>query len=176
MKVKLDLVQIEINTGEWLTLMDRRLSTHINRSAARWINSIVFSVIPIWSGASRATFVKLAREVNFPLSIGSASPTSSGSDVSPMLGFRQSSGEVEKNKSLGLYTFTYSTTLFHLVFNEQYDANSDKKAGKVFSELLNPGPYNFREVGREAFETYAREKARLPSPWRTIRRQNRRVR
>ena len=166
MRFTLNASKITIDLNRWKTRMDQDLSENLDKAAGAWINSIVFSVVPVWSGASVATFLKLAKEVNHPLEVRGVS-TKLGGGVS--LGLSRSKGEVTKNKNLGHYTFTYKTNLFHLVFNEQFNANDNPKAGKLFARLRKPGPYNFREIGKEAFESYSRE-VKLPSPWKTLKR------
>jgi hypothetical protein len=168
-----------IDTVKWLARLDTRLSKEIERAAVVWLNATVLLAIPVWSGASRATFIKLARQVSFPLTItgikSSADNFIAAGVAGPRLGFQQSRGEVKKGTPQGVYTFTYGTTLFHLVFNEYQDANQNKAAGRVFAELLEPGPYNFQEIGKDAFEDYVKDAVELPSPWRTIKTKSIRV-
>jgi len=166
MRFKLQATKFSIDLARWKNKMDEDLTDDLEKAAGAWINSIVFSVVPVWSGASVATFLKLAREVNHPLEVRGIR-TKFGGGVS--LGLSRSKGETTKNKNLGLYTFTYRTNLFHLVFNEQFNANDNPKAGRLFARLRKPGPYNFREIGKEAFESYSKE-VELPSPWKTLKR------
>lgn len=159
-----------INVKAWTTRMDSVLSKQIERAATVWLNATVLLAIPVWSGASRATFLKLAREVSFPLTItgikASARGYISAGKAGPRLGFQQSKGELNRGTQQGVYTFTYGTSLFHLVFNEYNDANANPKAGRLFARLHEPGPYNFQEIGKDAFEDYAKDAVELPSPWR----------
>jgi hypothetical protein len=152
--------------------MDTKLGKQLDRAATVWLNATVLLAIPVWSGASRATFLKLAREVNFPLTITGIKPSAqrfiSSGRAGPRLGFQQSKGEVRKGSPQGVYTFTYGTTLFHLVFNEFQDANASPEAGRLFSRLKQPGPYNFQEIGKDAFEDYVKDAVELPSPWRSL--------
>jgi hypothetical protein len=152
-----------LNTAAYIVQLDKVLSHDIDRAATVWLNSTVLLAIPVWSGASRGTFLKLAREVNFPLTITGMSPSAKGG---PRLGFQQSKGEVSRGSSPGLYTFTYGTTLFRLVFNEYNDANANPEAGRLFAKLKEPGPYNFQKMGQDAFEEYVKSSVELPSPWR----------
>lgn len=159
-----------ISFPTWRAKLETRLGEQIERAGVAWLNATVLQIIPIWSGASRATFLKLARAVSFPLTItgikDSAKGTIAAGKGGIRLGFQQSKGEVTKGKRL--FTFTYGTTLFHLVFNEFNDANASPKAGRLFHRLLEPGPYNFQEVGRDAFEEYTRSNVKLPSPWQAL--------
>lgn len=161
-----------IDEKAFLRVLDERMGKRIEDAAKAWLNAIVLSVIPIWSGASRATFSKLARAVGQPLSLAGISSnrvliSSSPGRWGPQAGYSNSKGFVTKDNAK--YTFTYQTTLFHLVFNEQFDGNANPIAGRVFSTLKQPGPYNFRTIGQEAFNDYAKG-VRLPNPWNVARR------
>ncbi len=170
MKVTCRFKGIQINTDTYKRRLDVLLSKHIEKAAATWLNATVLLLIPVWSGASRATFLKLARAVNFPLTITGirANPDLIGNQPDrwgPRAGFQRSQGSVTKDPSIGLFTFTYGTDLFHLVFNEHNNANSSPAAGKLFSRLLEPGPYNFQEIGADAFRDYGQTQVVMPSPW-----------
>lgn len=160
----------KINTVAWLGSLDTTLGEQIEKAAHVWLNATVMSTIPVWSGASRGTFIKLAREVNFPLTITGVKASATGfiaaGKAGKTFGFNRSRGKVSKGERPGLYTFTYGTTLFHLVFNEFNDANSNPEAARLFAKLHQPGPYNFQDIGKDAFEEYARTSVDLPSPWR----------
>ena len=159
-----------IRVNAWTTKLDSVLDKQIEKAATVWLNATVLLAIPVWSGASRATFLKLARQVGFPLTITGIKASSKGytaaGKAGPRLGFQQSQGEVSRGSRPGVYTFTYGTTLFHLVFNEFQDANASPRAGRLFSRLTEPGPYNFQEIGKDAFEDYVKDAVELPSPWR----------
>jgi hypothetical protein len=160
-----------IDETKYLQILAGRMENHVKRAATAWLNAIVISVIPIWSGASRATFSKLASAVGQPLSLGGISSntaliSSQPRRWGPRAGYSQSEGFIEIEKTR--FTFTYQTTLFHLVFNEEFDGNANPVAGRVFSQLKQPGPYGFRAIGQEAFQEFART-IRLPNPWNVAR-------
>lgn len=170
MKFRIRLQTATIEMDQYLLRMDKILTKHLNRAAQTWLNATVLLAIPVWSGASHATFLKLARAVNHPLTITGIKKTAKkgiarGTD-GPRLGFQKSKGEVSLGQTPGLYTFTYETDLFRLVFNEFNNANENKEAGRVFSALRNPGPYGFQAVGKAAFLDYTDNAVELPSPWR----------
>ena len=150
--------------------LDRILSRHLERGAQTWLNATVMLAVPVWSGASRATFLKLARKVNHPLTITGIKRSAKGNikrgNDGPRLGFQKSKGEVSLGARPGIYTFTYETSLFRLVFNEFNNANDNPVAGRLFAQLKTPGPYNFQQIGKAAFEDYTKNAVELPSPWR----------
>jgi len=166
--VRFQVPSIRVNA--WTAKLDATLDKQIGKAATVWLNATVLLAIPVWSGASRATFLKLARQVGFPLTItgikASSNRYSAAGQAGPRLGFQQSRGEVSRGATPGVFTFTYGTSLFHLVFNEFQDANASPRAGRLFARLKEPGPYNFQEIGKDAFEDYAKDAVELPSPWR----------
>lgn len=173
MKIQCRFKAFQINVDTYKRRLDKLLSKHIEKAAATWLNATVLLLIPVWSGASRATFLKLAREVNFPLTITGikANPdliSSQPDRWGPRAGFQHSKGSVTKDASIGLFTFTYGTDLFHLVFNEEQNANANPAAGRLFAKLKEPGPYNFQEIGADAFDDYARTQIVMPSPWGSL--------
>lgn len=109
----------------------------------------VTGIVPVWSGASRATFLHLAREVGYPLS---AAPVT-GAPTRVSLGISHSSGEFKNELQDLKIEFTYSTDLPWLVYNEYHNANITPDPGLI-SGLIQPGPYGFQEAGKEAFEKH----------------------
>jgi len=102
--------------------------------------------IPVWSGASRATFSELASYVEYVIS---CSPVH-GAPNRIALGTDSGTAIFEPGTvSPGVYSFTYETTLPHLIINEYHDAT------QWGFRLKNPGPYHFQEKGRLAFEQFA---------------------
>jgi hypothetical protein len=119
--------------------------------------------VPVWSGASAATFMPLAAELGHQLTI---QPLlySRGSRVN--LGLENSDAEVLVADDGSKATFTYYTTLAHLIWNEYHNANIDPDPTKwpPPAELIEPGPYHFQEFGRQAFETFS-QNVSLPNPF-----------
>lgn len=119
----------------------------------------VLAKVPVWSGASAATFLQLARSISFPLSI---TPTTQlGLGVS--FGESHGTGKFDDSGREGLFLFTYTTTLAHLIWNEQ---NPPPGPGQ-FGVLKHPGPYRFREAGAAAFDKVAHA-VRLPDPFKSL--------
>lgn len=125
----------------------KMLLEEVSAGAFQWLDAVL-AVIPTWSGASRATFLSLSREIAYPLVIN---PTAFAPDRTS-LGQRTSGGDFDTSKlQQGIVTFTYTTQLKHLIYNEFNNANVTPDS-TLFSRLLQPGPYGFQERGREAFE------------------------
>jgi len=162
---------IEIDEEKWKQRLIDRLTKQVKRAAIVWLNATVLLTIPVWSGASRATFLKLARSVSFPLTITGIQARSSENSraLGPSIGFQQSEGKLDLSEaSRGIVNFTYGTSLFHLVFNEFQNANQNPIAGRLFARLKEPGPYNFQKIGQDAFEDFVKDAVELPSPWKAL--------
>lgn len=157
MKFKGSLVSFRLDLTKYQKRLHEVLSNEIAHAAFIWLETIL-SEIPTWSGASRATFLRLAREVEYALII------------SPKVfnripyGQRHGEGSITADSKKGEYYFHYSTDLPWLVHNEFNTPDSDPN---VFHRLLKPGPYSFQKKGQEAFRKFAGE-VRLPSPWKNL--------
>src|SRR5690606_34024151 len=100
-------------------LLHDYLMEQIKDAAIEWLKATAENIIPQWSGASAATFIHLARAVGHSLSI---TPSSTAPNRMS-LGERSGNAELKADKSTGSYSFIYSTTLEHLVYNEHNNAN-----------------------------------------------------
>jgi hypothetical protein len=135
--------------------LHEQMSEVITRGAFAWLTAVL-AEIPVWSGASHATFLQLSHAVGYSLAI---SPT-----VFSRVPWGRSKGEGEiiADPEKGKYVFRYETSLEHLIFNEYNNANSTYDPS-VFYRLRRPGPYGFQAIGLAAY-LKAIEGVRLPSP------------
>jgi hypothetical protein len=138
-----------LDLAGYLSKLDQVLTAAIQNAAREWLHATVVEV-PVWSGASVATFLKLAAAVAFPLGV---SPVTGAPNRIP-LGEGASTGSLELDKGKGRYTFTYGTKLAHLIYNEFNNANTSPDP-TLFGHLLEPGPYNFHAKGKDAFDRAA---------------------
>lgn len=78
-----------------------------------WISAAT-NVVPVWSGASRASFLKLANQVNYEIEIESLIVAPIGSRIP--LGYQTSTGVIiaDARGSAGLYGWDYESTLFYI--------------------------------------------------------------
>lgn len=146
-----------LDLSSYLDRLHKELTEAIQGAAREWLHATV-TEIPVWSGASVATFLKLSQQVAFPLGV---SPVT-GAPNRISLGQGKSFGAVEMNRQTGKYTFQYSTTLAHLIYNEFNNANITPDP-TLFAQLHNPGPYNFQAKGADAFDRVA-GRVKLPNP------------
>jgi hypothetical protein len=105
-----------INVAAYRQKLQEVLGDAIAHAAFEWLGATVQEV-PVWSGASRATFMPLASLIGFQV----RSTQSSGVAES-------TSGSVtrqvtSKRTATGVFTFTYATSLEHLIFNEFNNGN-----------------------------------------------------
>lgn len=149
-----------LNMSRYKEALKQELGEAIARAAFEWLSTVT-NIVPVWSGASRATFLPLASQIGFQLTIDPAT------DFSRIpLGLQHSTGEVTSDPDKGQFTFRYATTLAHLIYNEFNNANISPDP-TLFSRLIQPGPYRFQEMGQKAFEEVA-QSVSLPDPFRSF--------
>ncbi len=120
--------------------LDKEFTDILVTGTREWVRTVV-SIVPSWSGMSRASLKPIADLVGEPVF---SSPTSGAPD-------RQLQGEAlgEGKLNLGegnIYSFTWKTSVFHFIYNESNNANL------VGFHLRNPGPYHSRDAANQAFE------------------------
>jgi len=145
---------VRLNLEGYRQALHELLSDSIAHAAANYA-FLAETKIPVWSGASLATFLPLARRVGFALSVNPVTRSRIP------LGERSGSADFVADKDTSEYRFTYATNLSHLVYNEANNANSPKHPS-VFYRLLNPGPYRFLPQAAQEFSQFASQVA-LPS-------------
>jgi len=148
------------NIVEYERLLQDRLGRAIAEAAAEWLGATM-SLIPVWSGASHGTFRPLASKLGLQLVI---TPRAFVNRIG--FGEANATGEVTADAAAGRFTFSYSTTLAHLIYNEFNNANITPDP-TLFARLLQPGPYRFQEAGEKAFRDFAAG-VTLPDPSSTI--------
>lgn len=150
------------------------LAAAITRAAFEYVQTVA-DAVPSWSGASRATLMHLAARAgtNVEIQISNTAPNR----VS--LGLANSTGEIKLDEADGgKVSFTYSTTLPHLIWNEFNNAmvNPDPtkwrtppRAGGDPSRppLHQPGPYGFQQKGAAAVKRVF-DQFQLPDPSKFI--------
>lgn len=155
MKITASFVAPRVDFVKFLQDLQEVLGDALSKAAFEWLEATT-AEIPTWSGASLATFQPLASQVGLSLSISPV--TKSRIDV----GLASATGSFETDAASGKFTFTYGTTLAHLIYNEFNNANISPDPS-LFSSLKQPGPYRFQEKGREAFNRSV-SRVRLPKP------------
>lgn len=142
------LLRVDLNIGQYEKAVEDRMLEAVKQGARIWLQTAL-SIIPTWSGASRATFEPLAQAVGYTVSYGPIRAFYDGRPLGSSSGF----GGIEKDRR-GSYSFFYSSNLFRLNFNESNQASVG--VGGVKWGLLNATPYNFVEAANEAFTNYAK--------------------
>ena len=126
----------------------KALHAHMQEALAQlivtWLTAVL-EEIPVWSGASRATFIPLATRISYGVPVVPRVISRIGT------GIASSAGDLEIDAEKGRYAFEYRTWLPWLVWNEYHNANVDPDPG-LLGKLLKPGPYNFQVKGYEAFK------------------------
>jgi hypothetical protein len=153
------LVSFDLDMAAYKKKLDAQLSEDLERVTTVWLDAVLAEV-PDWSGASRATFLQLARQAKYSIQFESRVISRKA------FGTQHGRGSMTMDKAKGIYTFSYSTDLDWLVRNE-YKHNTKKHDPTVFYRLLRPGPYHFQKRGLAAFEREAAN-VRLPNPWKSL--------
>ena len=156
-----NLTNFSLDLGSYKRALHAEMTKAVQEAARQYLRATVASLIPVWSGASAATFIELAQKVAYPLGVR----PKRGVKNRVALGQHLGQGEVEYGPTR--YVFKYSTSLPHLIWNESHNANVDPDPG-LYSKLTNPGPYHFQRAGQAAFLQYA-SGVRLPNPFAYLR-------
>ena len=144
------------NLGGYKQALDKSMREILAQGLMAWLEAVVAEV-PVWSGASRATFVKIASKIDASVPIGGGPAPTDRIGI----GMAASTGEMTTDISSGLYVFTYGTSLPWLIWNEFHNANIDPDP-TLFAKLKRPGPYDFQVKGAAAF-LHTTSSASLPA-------------
>lgn len=164
MKFKTAFYSINFDTLGYARDLLKYLQDINEKAGQAWIDTAVNQTpIPTWSGASRATFSKLAQELGTSVPIG---PIRAKKDrISLGKSSALGSGVVE-NKAKGYVGFVYETNLSYLAYNE-YNLATAGPPPQPFSNNVRFTPYNFQSRAQAAWLKVART-AKLPNPLRHL--------
>ena len=153
MKCKATFRPPRIDVAAYKEKLKKHMTEEISHALFSWLEAVLkksaVGDMPVWSGASRATFLELGRKIEYRI------------PIEPVVTSREEEGEASSLGDLNLgkdgrYTFTYTTTLPWLVTNENFNAN-------LFGlRLKKPGPYQFQLAGIAAFEELGKDVKLLP--------------
>jgi hypothetical protein len=142
-----------IDLSAYRRALDKHLREEIASALYEWLQTTVIMEVPVWSGASAATFQILANSIRYNIPISPVAPSRIPRGIAESMG----SG-LETDEARGRYVFTYRTTLPWLIINEYFDAR------QWGFHLTKPGPYEFQKKGLATFRACA-ENVRLPNPF-----------
>lgn len=164
MKFTTDFKAIKIDMPAFRRALIAELRNANEKAGRAWIDAAVNKTpIPTWSGASRATFQKLASELGTSVPIG---PIRSLKDRTS-LGRASSAGSgVIEDKREAYVGFIYETSLRYLAYNE-YNRAVAGPPPQPFSNRVRFTPYRFQERALKAWQKEA-EKATLPNPFKYL--------
>jgi hypothetical protein len=164
MKFKFDFYSMNLDLVAYLRATIKDLRSYNERAGQAWINAAVrLTPIPTWSGASRATFQKLAAELGTTVPIG---PIRSKRDRTS-LGRASSVGSgVIEDKRKAYVGFVYETDLRYLAYNE-YNMAVAGLPPQPYSNNVRFTPYNFQSRAQVAWLAVA-QTAKLSNPYRYL--------
>lgn len=145
MKFTAKLFTPRLNLEGYKKALHQYMLEAISRGISIWLDTVLME-IPTWSGASRATFAKLAQTISYNIPNAPTVANRIGEGVG------SSAGSLESDK--GRYVFHYSTTLPWLIWNEYNNANVNPDPS-LFYRVIKEGPYNFQLKGALVFTRFA---------------------
>jgi len=150
---------MDLKMGAYKKALDTHMTTQLKEAVGAWIQAAI-TEIPVWSGASHGTFIKLASKIGVTFAVPAAGgfPGMNG----PSYGNAKSQGRFTSFS--GAYVAEYNTTLWHLCYNEYNDANANPVEARLFARLKKATPYYFQVKAGKVFEDNIK-KVRMPSPW-----------
>lgn len=145
MKFNAELSISRLNLEAYRKILHQYMLEAISQAISVWLDAVLME-IPVWSGASRATFAKLAQVISYNIPIAPVVASRVG------VGMGESAGGLETDR--GQYVFHYSTSLPWLIWNEYNNANVNPDPS-LFYRVIKEGPYNFQMKGSLAFLRFA---------------------
>lgn len=162
MKFTTEFKSVRLNLAAYRKEMLDALRNLNEKAGQAWIDAVVNQTpIPTWSGASRATFQKLAGELGTTVPIGPI--RAKKSRVSLGRATSAGSGVAERANYVG---FVYETDLRFLAYNEYNQAVAGPPP-QPYSNNVRFTPYNFQSRAYSAWAQVAKT-AKLPSPWKYL--------
>jgi len=160
MKFRANLNQLALAKGQ-LGLVDDFIREVMEDSARVWLDAVT-KIVPVWSGASRATFQALASAINYHISI----EVRGDAPDRIALGRLASRGGLQR-RAPGYWEFYYETQLRYLIANETRKVSPGTEG--LRGSLIKPTPYMFREAGKKAVEAYIKQIEKGLSPIKPLR-------
>jgi hypothetical protein len=144
--------------------MNKHLTRKLKAGGKKWLHATVMTRthIPTWSGASRATFQKLASELGTSVPIGRLRAPS---QVAAGLRHGARSG-LRINPRAGKWQFEYISTLPGLIWNE-YNPSIPGPWPQPRTGNVRYTPYGFQAKGAAAWLEYAATVS-LPNPFNNL--------
>lgn len=136
----LSLIKLDLKAAE--AALHREIIEILKAGVKAWVERAT-SVIPNWSGASREVFREIGDAVGASFNSG---PVNRPWHVPDRRGLGRASSDYRLNLSGPIYEFEHTNNLPHLQINEQFDAT------QWGFKLLQPGPYNYREQAKRAYQ------------------------
>lgn len=159
MKFTTEFKSLYLNLAAYRKAMLNALRNLNERAGQAWIDAAVNQTpIPTWSGASRATFQKLAGELGTTVPIGPIRARKSRVSLGKVTS--AGSGVVERKGYAG---FVYETDLRFLAYNE-YNKAVAGSPPRPYSNNVRFTPYNFQSRAYSAWKKVAAT-AKLPAPY-----------
>jgi hypothetical protein len=164
MRFKTTFYAMDFDVAGYAKVLLQYLRSINEKAGQAWIDAAVNQTpIPTWSGASRATFSKLAQELGTSVPIG---PVRATRDRVALGKSSSAASGVIEDRAKGYAGFVYETNLRYLAYNE-YNLATAGPPPQPFSNNVRFTPYNFQSRAQAAWLKVA-STAKLPNPWRHL--------
>ena len=75
-----------IDLAKYRAVLDKYLKDKLGQAIEAWLEATVIAEVPVWSGASRATFVQLANHIRYTVPITPVAPSREGQGIAQSVG------------------------------------------------------------------------------------------
>ena len=72
MRMTFEYTAVSIDVGKYMRLLDKALATELKEGGRLWLEAVL-KVIPVWSGASHGTFVKMSQKLGMSITVSGTS-------------------------------------------------------------------------------------------------------
>jgi len=153
MSLRGSLASISFDAKTYQAYFDKQMVEILKSSIRVWL-AVAVSKIPVWSGMSRATLLKLADQVGYQIAIFPVVKIDHTGRLRVAGDGRSEGRENSKGElftTFPKYGFYWESTVPRLNTNEEHNVNEKGW------HLITPGAYHFRLAADEAFTRAVRE-------------------
>jgi hypothetical protein len=159
LKVKVSLVYLKLNSGEFTKAVLETLQTQSRQAARAWLRAVILKV-PTWTGEARGSLKPLGSFLNVAIPISPS--TSRQAQAAMAAGHTAEAGTAQGNFQFKIegearVIFIFSTDVVHYLINEFYDVSEH-------IHLIDPVPWYSLRAGKAAYKEYLTTnlKAKIP--------------
>lgn len=162
LKFKMDMQWFKFDVLGYEKGLHKFMEDYTCKAGKVWLHAATESIpLPTWSGATRASFQKLARALGTTVPIGTIRSKKDRSS----LGKSTSVGNLIIDEGKNFYGFEWGSDLRYLNYNEFNSATPGRPPRPTWRTIPNT-PYGFQAKALEAWKTFT-QNVDLPEPMKT---------